>query len=218
MPKKVTPRLKLRRPLVHTMAEAKVRAGTRKPAPITDQELAAVDAYWVNGYNQKRACLTAGYSEKQARASSHIFKRPAVVAEMQARQALRSARYEATEANIIKEYAKIAFSNLGELLTVQEDGTAFIDMRLMTPEIKAAISEFQSEEISSGRGEDAVPVTKVKVKFHDKKGALDSLARHFGMFNDKLKVEGEVSLVDRLQAGRKRVRKPGEDDGEADKS
>ncbi len=30
----------------------------------------------------------------------------------------------------------------------------------------------------------------VKFKLHDKKGALDSVARHLGMFNDKLALAG----------------------------
>ncbi len=51
-----------------------------------------------------------------------------------------------------------------------------------------------------GKGEDSETETVKKIKFVDKKGALDSVARHLGMFNDKLGVgginpEGEITEI-----------------------
>ena len=44
----------------------------------------------------------------------------------------------------------------------------------------------------------------LKYKLADKKGALDSVARHLGMFNDKLDLKVTDALADRLARARKR--------------
>lgn len=46
----------------------------------------------------------------------------------------------------------------------------------------------------------------VEVKFHSKDKALELIARHLGMLKDKLEVEGTIGLVERLAAGRQRVK------------
>jgi len=47
----------------------------------------------------------------------------------------------------------------------------------------------------------------LKYKLADKKGALDSVARHLGMFNDKLDLKVTDALAERL--ARARARKHG---------
>ena len=63
----------------------------------------------------------------------------------------------------------------------------------MSRDQAAAIQEFVVDEYMDGRGEDARPVKRTRFKLADKKGALVDIGRHLGMFNDKLKVEGEMS-------------------------
>lgn len=46
----------------------------------------------------------------------------------------------------------------------------------------------------------------VEVKFHSKDKALELIARHLGMLKDKVEVEGTIGLVERLAAGRQRVK------------
>lgn len=46
----------------------------------------------------------------------------------------------------------------------------------------------------------------VEVKFHPKDKALELIARHLGMLKDKVEVEGTIGLVERLAAGRQRVK------------
>ena len=44
-----------------------------------------------------------------------------------------------------------------------------------------------------------------RLKFLDGKAALDSIARHLGMFNDKVKLDVDVSLAERLVRARGRL-------------
>lgn len=46
----------------------------------------------------------------------------------------------------------------------------------------------------------------LEVKVHSKDKALEMIARHLGMLKDKLEVEGTLGLVERLAAGRQRVK------------
>lgn len=183
----------------------------RKEKGISPQQLLAVDHYFACGFNKREALLRAGYSEKTAEGNPHsVFNHPFVVAEVERRQKELAKKNNVTAERIVQEFAKIGFSNLGDLVEVNPDGSAYLDMRKITPEQRAALSEFTVDEYEEGRGEGAVAVKKFKIKFHDKKGALDSLARHLGMFNDKVEVSGELSIVERLQRGRDRVRLQGQ--------
>lgn len=46
---------------------------------------------------------------------------------------------------------------------------------------------------------------KITVDMADKLKALDMLAKHLGMYQDQVNVQGELTLVERLQAGRERA-------------
>jgi len=182
------------------------------PRNLSEKHKRVVDEWFSNGFSKRRALIAVGYSPQTAKsAPKSVFNRKDVKQYIEHRKQQleqRAAKYDVTEENITKELAKIAFSNMGDLLVVQPDGTAIIDFGLMEPEQRAAMSEYAVEQYMEGRGEKAVAVKKSKVKFHDKKGALELLGRKQGMFNDKLKIqlEGEVSLVERLQAGRNRLK------------
>ena len=62
----------------------------------------------------------------------------------------------------------------------------------------AAIAGLDIEEANDNRG-----VVR-KYKIADKKGALDSVARHLGMFNDKLNLNVTDALADRLSRAKSR--------------
>lgn len=127
-----------------------------------------------------------------------IFGREDVKKEIQRRQDIMSTKAGINAEWIIERLMKIADADLSDLLVVHEDGKAHIDMNLLTPQLRVALGDFQSE----GYGEN---VFKMRVKLADKIKALEMLARHLGMFNDKLELQGELSLEQRLQAGRNRA-------------
>jgi len=160
-------------------------------------ELAAVEYFLEGGLkNKTEACREAGYAHAHVQAVK-VFKRPRVVAEIKKRLDEIAKKRAVTPSRIIEEYAKIAFSNLGDLLEVQPDGSAVLDLTDLTDDQRACITRFEG----------ATDKSPDKISFADKKAALDSLARVYGMFNDKLTVKGSLSLVERLQKGRARVKK-----------
>lgn len=82
---------------------------------------------------------------------------------------------------VIQELAAIAFSRATDYATVR-NGSVFI-------KDTADLSDSQIRAIA-GIKEGA---NGIEVKLNDKEKALEMLGRHLGMWNDKLKVDGEVT-------------------------
>lgn len=149
-----------------------------------DQQEKFAQEYVVD-LNATRAATRAGYSPKGAHVQGFRLLNDVKVSERIAElKAKLSVRMEITQERVIEEYAKIAFSNV-------EDVVAWInaDPKLrasgeISHAAHAAISEITVTPNAFGN------VTKVKL--HDKKGALDSLAKHLGILTDKVEHSGTV--------------------------
>lgn len=199
-------------------AEAKAKQHktlSHKPtkAAVSEAHRAVIDAYFANGcLSQRRALLACGYSPSAAAKPQVIFGRDDVADEIDRRRTRREKRVDVTEEKIIAELAKLAFANSGDLLEVEEDGTAWMDFNKLTPAMKAAIGEIKSEKFEMKGSEDdgtSKVNTKTFVKFASKQAALESLARIKGMFKDKVEISGSMGLVDRIQEARKRLQPEG---------
>ena len=95
----------------------------------------------------------------------------------------REERTDITRDKVLKEFAKLAFSNMQDYVTTGRGMVSIHPIQELPPEKAAAIAEVA--ETRDG----------IKFKLHDKKGALDSVARHLGMFNDKLEISAKRPLV-----------------------
>lgn len=162
---------------------------------LTDAQREYINRYFLNGFNRKEAREYAGIT-------TTLESKPEVVREIDRRRAELQERHAGLREALIEELAALAFARYGDLLTVQEDGTAYVDMRKLTPEQRAAIVEFSTDERKVGRGEDAVEIVKYRVRFHDKVTAISTLARMLGLFNDKMTINVEEDMISALQRGR----------------
>lgn len=106
---------------------------------------------------------------------------------------------------VIQKFKDIVEADLGDLLVIHDDGSASIDFNKARPEHLAALSEFTVDEISKGRGESAIPVSRIRVKLHDKLRALEALGKHLGLFTEKLEVKGEFDLIRTIEERRKKT-------------
>lgn len=99
---------------------------------------------------------------------------------------------------VLKEYARLAFMDPRKLF--DDDGRP-LAITGLDDDTAAAIIGIDV----CTTGNDMMGVGEVlKLKIADKKGALDSLARHLGMFNDKLDITVKDELAERLARARKR--------------
>ncbi|MBB3772514.1 phage terminase small subunit [Angulomicrobium tetraedrale] len=137
--------------------------------------------------NATQAARRAGYSARTAADIGRQLLRKAPVAErIQAAMAQRSVRARVTQDRVLQEVARLAFLDIRKAFNV--DGT-LKPLHEMDDDTAAALAGLDAVELS----QDGAPVGSLKkLKLADKKGALELLMRHMGMFNDRLKVAGEA--------------------------
>lgn len=165
----------------------------------------AIDFY-LSGQSKVDAMRNAGYAETTAKTKhSDIFGDPEVEKEIERRQKIASTRSDVTLEWITERLKSIADANLGDILEIHDDGSASINMKLITPDLKRALTNFVIDEGEEGRGEGKMKVKRMRISLADKIRALDLLTRHLGLSKEKTVVSLEDDLVERLQRGRKRV-------------
>lgn len=105
-----------------------------------------------------------------ARAAHKMVHHPPIVERIADLRRAALARHDITVDRILCELAAIAFANMLDYVTIQQDGTARVDLNKISREQGAVINEL------------AFTDEKFKFKLSDKLGALEKLGKHFGMF------------------------------------
>ena len=102
---------------------------------------------------------------------------------------------------VLTETARIAFSDIRDLF--DDDGN-IKPVKDWPEDFARAVAgvEVVKKNITAGDGE---MDTVLKVRLWDKVVKLTNLMKYHGQLKEKLEVSGSVDLIDRLQAGRKRV-------------
>lgn len=156
---------------------------------ITPKQRRFVSEYLIDLHGTN-AAIRAGYSPKTARfQAARMLAIVGVGTLIQESLKKREERTEITQDRVLREYAKIAFSDIDNYVRFDPDtGNVYFDWSRMNSERSGAVAEITQDEYMEGGGETARQVKKTKFKLHDKKGALDSLAKHLGMFTDKSEV------------------------------
>lgn len=168
-----------------------------------------MDFYFTNGFNKKQACISAGYAEGTAHSiSNRVFDLPQVKQEIEKRMKALAQKAELNAQWVIDRMMAIADSGrtLAPYKKVQEDGSILWDFTGASEEALSLLNEISVDYYTDGRGDEAREVKKFKVGVTEPKAALDSLARHLGMFKDSVDVNHTTSVADQIQQGRARVR------------
>jgi phage terminase small subunit len=132
-----------------------------------------VDEY-LKDLNGTQACIRAGYSRKFAAQSAHILLEKIIVHRaIRKRLAQRSARLEVNAQKVLEEYAKIAFANMDDFATWGDNSVTLVASHDLDRRDKAAVKQISERVTQFG--------TAVTIKLHDKRGALDALAKHLGI-------------------------------------
>ena len=157
---------------------------------LTPKQAAFVAEYLID-LNGTQAAIRAGYSAKTANEqSTRLLANVHINAEIQKAKLARSERTEITQDRVLEEYAKLAFLDPRRFYDAEG---RLIDIPDLPADVAAAISGMDIAVEKAGTDESGNPVFAQvrKIKLADKKGALDSVARHLGMFNDKLALTGK---------------------------
>jgi phage terminase small subunit len=159
----------------------------------TPKQRLFIEAYLIHK-NASKAAIAAGFSERSANnQGTRLMANDAIRAEIEARLTSTFDRYAITSARIIRELALIAFGNIGDYVTVQDNGGAIIDLTSTTRDQLAALNSIDVEEYTEGRGNGARGVKRIKIKLSNKRQALMDLAKIARMLPaDRLEHSGSI--------------------------
>jgi phage terminase small subunit len=163
-------------------------ASKRKCNQLNDRQRNFIREYLdPNGANLNgtQAAIRAGYSAKTANEqAARLLAKASISDEIERQRARRTDRLQITADRVLKELALLGFSNMQDYIRVTEAGSALVDLSELDRERAAAIQEITVEEYVEGRGDDAERVRKTKFKLADKRGSLELLGKHLGVFEN----------------------------------
>jgi phage terminase small subunit len=98
---------------------------------------------------------------------------------------------------VLEELSNLAGANMLDYMRAGANGDPYLHFDELTRDQAAALAEVTVEDFVDGRGDDARDVRKVRFKLHSKLGALELLARHYGMLKDvhEHDLSGKVYLI-----------------------
>lgn len=130
----------------------------------------------------KKAYPNIKSDETAAVNGSKLLRNTKVAAEIEKRMKDREKRTEVTQDKVVKELARLAFTDRTSIVKVTSGSLRIKSFDELTEDQKACISG--AKETKFG----------IEVTFYNKEKALEMLGRHLGLFNDKLEVKGQVNV------------------------
>ena len=140
---------------------------------MTPRQRRFVDEYLID-LDGRHAAIRAGYVRRNAKNCAYrLLRRPEIADAIAAAMAERSRRTGITPERVLEELARIAFVDWRKLAAWGPDGAAVADSSALSPAETAAIAAVDTHAGPDG--------PRVVVTTHDRKMALDTLARVLGL-------------------------------------
>ena len=135
--------------------------------------------------NATQAAIRAGYSVRTAYSQGQrLLKNVEMAAAINSAMTDRAARTEITQDRVLQELARIAFANLCDAVTWNSEQI-----------VRLVNSEELGDDTAAAIAEVAKTREGMRIRMHDKVGALIQIGRHLGMFEkDKSPIDVHVSL------------------------
>lgn len=174
---------------------------------LTDKQKRFVDEYLID-MNATQAYKAAYPSVKKdetaASAAARMLRNVKVQEYLKERQKDLQKRTEITQENVLKELAKIAFSNgtdfaeiVNRTVVDRETHLPIIDENTGEPRTYKEVVVKGTKDVPENKRAaiSAIKETKygIAVESYDKVKALELIGKHIGMFTDKLEVKGSIN-------------------------
>lgn len=155
---------------------------------------------FVNEYlkdlNGTQAAIRAGYSAKTANEqAAQLLAKLSIQEAIRAAQAARSERTKIDQDWVLKRWAAIADADITRVLEYSDGGVSFKPSEDLEWADAYTITEVSCKESikEDEGGKELVLNREKKIKQADKLGALNAVAKHLGMLNEKLMVSGDAA-------------------------
>jgi phage terminase small subunit len=144
--------------------------------------------------NATRAAIAAGYAKKTARGTGSRMLTNANIKKYISELAKKvSDKLEITSERVLDEIASMAFYDIADLVEISDGNeitglTSPQDIRKLPRNIRRAITGWKYDALGN-----------FIIKLADRSKALDQLARHLSLYNDKIELGGLDALAERLE-------------------
>lgn len=178
-----------------------------RPAPVVPDESAPRELTpkqeqfcleYLIDLNASAAARRAGYAEKDADVQGpRLLGNVRVADRIASLKAERAKRTRLDGDKALREQARLAFSDIGDILDFSGQNPTLRPARDIPPKARRAIASVKVKRYPErvGTGEDGKPafetVEVIEFKLWSKTAALDSAMRHLGLYNDKLQLTGK---------------------------
>ena len=152
-------------------------------AKLTAKQQRFVEEYLID-LNATQAYIRAGYKNYDSAGveANKTLNIPKIRQAVDEAMAERSRRTGINQDRVLTELAKMAFVNISNAVDLE------------TGEIKPDATEEDLACIQSIKIKPTEFGVEREIKFYDKKGSLEQLGRHLGLFKDKVEVETDLDL------------------------
>ncbi len=148
---------------------------------------------YLRDLNATAACRRAGYQgERLDQMGYENLRKPEIATAVQAGLRAVNERLDVRAEDVKRELGLLGRSDIGNYVKWGPNGLEMIPSDEIHPEHRAAIAEIEETIIPRKNGE---PIRRLSFKLHEKKGALDSLAKHFGLQGDKGLTPEQVEAI-----------------------
>ena len=131
--------------------------------------------------------MRAGYAPRSAKKSAwNNLARPGIAAAIAERQAERIEAIAMRAEEVLRELSAIARANILDHLRPDSDGGPIVEI---DADAAAGLCEVTVEHFTEGSGEEQRAGRRIRIKMQDKVAALDRLARHYGLYRERISHE-----------------------------
>lgn len=157
-----------------------------------EQHLKVINFY-MKGRTKRQSMKDASYSESMARDGQYqVFNHPDVKREIRRRQDRLMRKHEIDANWLVNKLIAIVEADFTEVFEQTDHGDIRVNLTKLSPELRTLITGFTGDR-------------KLRPTFADKNKAIEMLAKHLGLLQETIKIEGTVDLIQKLQEGRKRI-------------
>lgn len=168
---------------------------------LTDKQLKFCREYVID-MNGTQAAIRAGYAEKSANEqAARMLAKDSIRTEIAGLKQEQARRTEISADRVLQGLAQVAF---GDIRGMFDDNGGLKRPHEWDDETAAAVAGMDVVTVSAGEG--AVEHV-AKIRRTDRLRAMEMLARHLSLFNDKLDVTVRDELGERLQRAKMRKKK-----------
>lgn len=165
---------------------------TAAPAKHLSPRHARFVALYLEDFNATQAYLRAGYSPRGAQANAcRLLRRPEIEAAVAEGQRRLAASLAIGAERVAREYARIAFANVDDFISVDADGAVRIDLAKADRGKRAGLVDLVVSDGTETRPR------QVRIKL-GKLRALDALTKRLDLFGAKPAVEAPVEAQGHL--------------------